>query len=876
MALEILIENQKLDVGGVSLNFTFNNPLFDEKNTDRSYTYSFTLLATPNNKRLLKHAERLDTSVVSDEFDCNIIVNGSLFLKGVLLIKKRTNESYKCYWTNESTQAIKKLADTKINELAYEPFHLATPEINWIFRYYQRYTNAVSGLGKRKFSITINQKDYSFDIDAPDTISSAFTTLKDSINADFPGMASYGETQYIINHPASGSDPAWTEYKETHIFIINHLTPIKEILIENFVWFHDGSGVAGTPISTHHLTVLEEYVEASNPLYVGIGLPDTKAYNWSGAWTDITSKISSFDADIKSNPYSKNFCLPVIKNQGFYKDDNPDFKGYVNYYPYVFQSTQLVEKEFTNNFSPQVFLTTVLDALEKETGVEINRAQIHEEVNKIIFYNNVSLDENYDSILPPTDFMEPKIVISPALKRLNLTKEYIYPEEYLPPITAEELLNALGDILNKKFFSKEGKIYFKDVVAVLNTKYENWTKKAENEYDFEFLNTKGYSLNYERDESDTLHDTAQLDGYLYKEGEMGVSPAITTTKSAAEQDDVDPERAWRIPVVNQEGVSSAMKQNGSSKPKFLIYHGHQPDTLGDDYPMASNHYLDVTGNRLGDLSLLIQGKEGLFETRWKKWLEFMAESKLVTKVVRLASHEVNELVKWENPIKEIYHNKGTVKGIVKSVQFKASEAGISPVKIEIASEGIGKIPVVVQSEEPIVVPPLPSVTILIPGDNAPWKDVIGLLSTSLGSLTRSNNSVSWGNMAAFSSIPAGKDGFIEFTLANMAGYTTGIMMGGLSLSSNGSNYNDIEFKFYYEGQYSRMSVFNGGRVGTVNSVSLSDVWKIERTISGGVGVIVFYRNNSVFYTHPTNSVLELHGKFDIYRYMTINDIKIEY
>jgi hypothetical protein len=173
--------------------------------------------------------------------------------------------------------------------------------------------------------------------------------------------------------------------------------------------------------------------------------------------------------------------------------------------------------------------------------------------------------------------------------------------------------------------------------------------------------------------------------------------------------------------------------------------------------------------------------------------------------------------------------------------------------------------------------PAPS-TVLIPGDGTTnWTNVIGDLTTSLGAIERTTTSVAWGNMGAFASIPANTDGFVEFKLFNKFGLTTGIMMGGLSLTPSGTNYADIDYKFYYEGQYLRMSVFNGGRVNTTTGITIAtDVWKVERTIVGGVGTVKFYRNGILFYTHPTTTTAELFGKFDFYRYIGADNIKIEY
>jgi hypothetical protein len=136
---------------------------------------------------------------------------------------------------------------------------------------------------------------------------------------------------------------------------------------------------------------------------------------------------------------------------------------------------------------------------------------------------------------------------------------------------------------------------------------------------------------------------------------------------------------------------------------------------------------------------------------------------------------------------------------------------------------------------------------LIPGDGTTaWTNQLGDVTTSLGKVVRTNDSpLAWGQMASFGSLPANTDGYLEFVGAYKSGRSSGgYFMGGFSLTPGGSDWNDIEYKWYYEGPQNRISVAypSTTRNNAATNYSITDVLKIERTIVGGVGTVKFYRN----------------------------------
>mgnify|MGYP003654675485 CR=1 FL=1 len=167
------------------------------------------------------------------------------------------------------------------------------------------------------------------------------------------------------------------------------------------------------------------------------------------------------------------------------------------------------------------------------------------------------------------------------------------------------------------------------------------------------------------------------------------------------------------------------------------------------------------------------------------------------------------------------------------------------------------------------------VTTLIPDDNATWTNVASGMNTGVGFIEWTNSAVmQWSNTGSFASLPANKDGYLELQLNYSPSYSSsGYSIFGLSLTSGGTAYDTVEYSFYYEGPYNRISILVGGaRQNATYNFVMGSTLKIERIL----GVIKFYMNGSLFYTHPTNTNAELFYNSRINRYMGSYNLKIVY
>lgn len=114
----------KLDLGkqsNITLKYV-SNIFNDLSKIAASYSYSFKLPFTQNNRRIMDMAEdvRHDSNIVGKAYSAEFIVNGvPLFRNGNLYLLKVASDSYECTFTWNSVSGLKKIStnDISINEL---------------------------------------------------------------------------------------------------------------------------------------------------------------------------------------------------------------------------------------------------------------------------------------------------------------------------------------------------------------------------------------------------------------------------------------------------------------------------------------------------------------------------------------------------------------------------------------------------------------------------------------------------------------------------------------------------------------------------------------------------------------------------------------
>jgi hypothetical protein len=158
-------------------------------------------------------------------------------------------------------------------------------------------------------------------------------------------------------------------------------------------------------------------------------------------------------------------------------------------------------------------------------------------------------------------------------------------------------------------------------------------------------------------------------------------------KGYAQQDEIlgaPPLRGWIIPETHQPGTFDGLPDYFKSDftTSLLFYRGLQRDHHDNLYPLGTNDVFNYDGERIdleehtATLSLRWDGEYGLYEKRYKKWIDFLLRSPGTWEFyATMTPHEVSKIsfLKW-------YTIQGS-RFLIKEMNFNIYNDHISEVKI---------------------------------------------------------------------------------------------------------------------------------------------------------------------------------------------------
>jgi len=152
-------------------------------------------------------------------------------------------------------------------------------------------------------------------------------------------------------------------------------------------------------------------------------------------------------------------------------------------------------------------------------------------------------------------------------------------------------------------------------------------------------------------------------------------------------------REWLIPVTRQPGNFDGLPDYFSStfSKSLLFYHGLRQDSQLNLYPLASNNIYDFAGNPIvfesveggdpgytHDLSLRWDGPNGLYEKRYKHWINLMLKSRGVWRLTAHLSPLQLSKIDWFT-----WYNGPGYKFLIKEIRFNINHDKISVADIDI-------------------------------------------------------------------------------------------------------------------------------------------------------------------------------------------------
>lgn len=406
---------------------------------------------------------------------------------------------------------------------------------------------------------------------------------------------------------------------------------------------------------------------------------------------------------ITATPESSDFLFPTIQvaeDTEFDEDDIPQNYEYLNwYFQDQFRRQRNTGLEHVNcSLAPQFKLRNVLDELLNAVSYSLtgifDSSQYREELNNLLLFSNTTLDE------VPGDEVELQY------NNMAFARELDY-SVYLPRIKGNDLLRATADTFALAIIASPQRrtISLLPYDYALKSKSVDWTTKVGPRYikarrleaaPFRFqydhlsedyseanrLELNGKPVSYE---VETFDDMAALDLNFQSKGEivyvrslneyyvilradssgrglrvapvgknLGIinedaatpfSPASDTLHMITDRRDALFCPAYFADVVTPIDTGSST----IDKPVFLIYRGLQPSRRysGKDsfrrYPLASSYNYNEYEEKVGELSLLWNGPDGLYNRWWKTWHEALQRMRPITMTARLTATDLEQL-----------------------------------------------------------------------------------------------------------------------------------------------------------------------------------------------------------------------------------------
>lgn len=100
--IDIVINDQSLDLpANISLNMTYESPMFSDSLGNRAFSFSFDLPLTPRNRNIIKHQNRLQNRFDKTSYKAKIYHYSILFQNGYIELKQSSDQFVKCFFKNE-------------------------------------------------------------------------------------------------------------------------------------------------------------------------------------------------------------------------------------------------------------------------------------------------------------------------------------------------------------------------------------------------------------------------------------------------------------------------------------------------------------------------------------------------------------------------------------------------------------------------------------------------------------------------------------------------------------------------------------------------------------------------------------------------------
>jgi hypothetical protein len=550
-----------------TVSLTVTNAFLDNDYLSRAYTFDISLLASPQNKRLLHHAHRLDSVGQSATLPCTCLIDGIPFTEGVLIVENMdATETYKGYFKNTPHNILKDLepklatfAQEKI--LLYTEGYLDPTDMNMEFQI--------------SFVEMIPQQPYTFSVKIR------------------------GETFTVTDVIYDGLD--------------EHSLQPKTEELASLIRGAFGNQAARLNIGGYVNLVGFLPSEVVNVLNMNVATDfDTSRYAHKRIVQRVTALINDADSDI---------VFPVITAPNAY--ETVVYQGH-KAFNHVQQSGKLYQNEwekekngFVNPLVPMVRVRYVLKKIAKRLKLTLGGEWWdNPESQRLILFNAVALDE----------IIERTVVIDQAGKHqeyLNKWKDSFVIGDHLPDVSARDFLRSLTQQFGLYIEISNGRLLLRRKRDLYNANVRQWSAVlVANSLKADIGLVAPIKLSYAFPDH-----TSQPLPTEYRP----LSITAKNTDSSVDAKDVVLDFNTLLRLEDGKGIETTWGftplwngKTGERPMTLLFYRGLGTAVNGQTrYPYAtSDNYLAGLSSSVGDWTLYLTGDKGLYKQHLEEWLPF--------------------------------------------------------------------------------------------------------------------------------------------------------------------------------------------------------------------------------------------------------------
>lgn len=380
----------------------------------------------------------------------------------------------------------------------------------------------------------------------------------------------------------------------------------------------------------------------------GITIGDIDWTTWVLEYHDalkVQMKVVSTEDGYGTYDYT---FFPVY-NPGFYDGANESYANWVNAYENTFEkylmnidsTTSWVGHKYT--VVPFLYFKKIFDTVFANAGINLSGDFYSREgFNQLVFYNMYCLDMLHAS--------EDWIVQNKDITASN----------HLPDMTVKEMLEGLQALFNLRYQYNPNK---NELIIELKSESVDTSKnemlKNMPQLTMPLIKYKqrqGYTFSSKHDTGDEYSEFfgIQHADWVEGDGANSIESAFSWPSMEERYDAVGPiypgdefSTAF-FPVVNQKGSSNAYSIYGEWTPRLLFYRGMDEDSLGNEFPYATNNSYDsqhnfedqATGEYTFDLTF---AWHKLFSDFYAGWIKYLNNNVTCDITLLFHLHEIGEI-----------------------------------------------------------------------------------------------------------------------------------------------------------------------------------------------------------------------------------------